>query len=216
MSCGFLSRLSREREHASSADRSGHVLARRLRHAAAADHELRAELPVVLGLDLVLDGPPCFGIGTQRAEHPLPFHIGIARWCCVIGKAAFCDSRTIGILTKSVPRDRATLRRRRACASRERCAKTEQDENVSIHAEPVVRYTTQIRVENLHRDAYPGLKGKRRRRHGRKEIRALDSLCENSASGFVTCSELHRTTTGARLGCDFAPESLIIFTIATN
>ena len=69
----------------------------------------------------------------------LPLQIGIALWSRVICKVAFCDGRTIGILTETVPRDRATLSRRRACASRERRAKTEQDENVLSHAEPAVQ-----------------------------------------------------------------------------
>ncbi|MGY3342378.1 hypothetical protein ACVW16_004574 [Bradyrhizobium sp. USDA 4474] len=133
-----LSPISRERG-TSSADRSGDVLARRLRHAAGTDHELRTKLLVVLGFDLVVDGPPCVGIGTQCGKHSLPIQIGIAVRRSMIGKPTFCDNGSIGILTEPVPCDRTMLRCRRGSTPCERCAKTEQDDNVPSHAGPAVR-----------------------------------------------------------------------------
>ncbi len=184
-----------------SPDRSSDVLARRRLHAARADHELAAELPVVLRLYFVMDRPPCLGIWAQSAEHSFPLLIGITCRGCALRDAPLRDMRTVRILAKTIPRDGATFLRWSACARDQRCAKSEQDEDVSNHAMGLrCLYDAQNPRETRAPRQFDGTQGKTNLPAWPNVSRTFALLCGRSEA--ASRNQLHRTTIGAILGCN--------------
>src|SRR5215218_5612301 len=81
---------------------SGQIFGPGLREANATDHELSRQLPVVIGLDLVMDSPPGSRIGEERGQYLLAFET----WCAVVRHNLAISGRRawkVGIATRTVP-----------------------------------------------------------------------------------------------------------------